>query len=91
MSIEDYKELMMFYLMDVNTSGYYYAAVDSDGGLCIYKKKPVIIVEDTDYNSEIWTPHEEAKNKDMMTSAYDVISLIPIESGIDWKETLVKL
>lgn len=91
MNINEYKQLMFFYLFDINTSRWNYAAVDSDGGLHVYKMKPLIVEKsDPDYNSEIWTPREEIDDPHG-TSDYDVVCSMPVESGVDWTKTLIKL
>ena len=69
MNINDYKELMLFHLMDVNTTRYKYAAVDADGELCAYIIKPILemyywinMEDEADFESIcMMTPPEDFK------------------------------
>jgi len=54
MTIEEYKELMLFYLLDVNTSDYKYATVDEDGELFLFRGEPTNII----YENFWWDGHD---------------------------------
>lgn len=90
MTEDDYKELMKFHIMlsDYDLSDQRYAAVDPDGGLYTYQKRPSSTYRQAGGNL-MWTPREEVDNINIMTSNYKVIAVLPLP--INWTKTLIRI
>jgi len=76
MNIEEYKELMLFYLLNVNTSDYKYASVDEDGELFLFHNEP----RNTNFENFWW----DAQDSDPFIAA----SMPPHKQ---WRTAMIKL
>lgn len=84
MTIDDYKELMRFYVLmsDKNLSDYKYAATDLSGHMFGYTDSPVAIKEQWVVNVD----HESS----IITSGFILISRLP-EPPEDFTQALIEL
>lgn len=90
MNTEGIKQLMLFYLMDVDLIGYHYAAVDTDCLLCVYKYKPVLQYKNSTRINDFWIPYEEWNATDNNVSVYASIKVLDI-TDFDYTQTLIEL
>jgi len=85
MTDEEYKQLILFYLIDFDTSGYLYAAVDENGSLYLYKCVPILYQA----NNKMWTLTKEI---DDTNGALRYLTTGIIMSPYDnWNKVVVKL
>lgn len=85
MTLDDYKQLMLWHMMDADLTGYHYASVDGDGKLHLYRYKPVIAL----WGDRIWLPLEEHENTGE-DSHFAVISQLT-SGNVHWKDSLMQL
>lgn len=82
MTDDEYRELMRFHIMlsddGVDISNYKYAAVDSDGLLCLYATKPF---PSKTFNQGEW---------DSLDDYYEYYS-IELPEPPNWKEAIIEL
>jgi len=85
MTDEEYKQLILFYLIDFDTSGYLYAAVDENGSLYLYKGVPILYQA----NNKMWTLTKEIGTTDDTLRYLTTGMVMPLYDN--WNKVVVKL